>query len=425
MDSQSSSSSTTLPSPPGPGSTPDSEGPGPVTLRNPHTGTMISKIEDILKDMLDALKENRVLAIPLRSRRSGNWRTVRFPATTEAEVKRFSRCIMSSLSCHRVIKTTTSLFDFPFSFAACLLQILHLAHECLVSGTIITKRNIYYQNPELFGSQAYVDTLVDDIAFTFGAGRDALNIVAACKGLLSGVMNISMKDGSGQNCGLDPNGTLIPDARTIENIDAPLVKWVLIVEKEATFRGLVASRYFESSRAGPGVIITGKGYPDLATRQLLNLLHAAFPRLPFYALVDFDPDGLAIMRTYKCGSLALNHEENITLPSLSWLGPKSHDILSRSSYVYSGNSSQNITPNHDSPPNLLEVSSVLTVMDRKKGVRLLGKLVAELDQDGSEEDLVCELQIMLILNIKAEIQAIDEAGDMTGWLDNKLSSDLS
>ncbi|KAI1494090.1 Spo11/DNA topoisomerase VI subunit A [Biscogniauxia mediterranea] len=415
MNSQSSSSSTTLPSSPGPGFTPDSEDPGPVSLRNPHTGTMISKIEDILQDMLDALKENRVLVIPLRSRRSGNWRTVRFPATTGAEVKRFT----------------------------CLLQILHLAHECLVSGTIITKRNIYYQNPELFGSQAYVDTLVDDIAFTFGAGRDALNIVAACKGLLSGVMSISMKDGSVQDYSLDPNGTLVPDARAVDNIDAPLVKWVLIIEKEATFRGLVASRYSESSRAGPGVIVTGKGYPDLATRRFLNLLHATFPWLPFYALVDFDPDGFAIMRTYKCGSLALFHEENITLPSLSWLGPRSQDILSRPSYFHSGNSSQgnefpststpssnqqsflshqDITPNHDSPPSLVEVSSVLTVMDRKKGVRLLEKLVSELDQNESEESLVCEVQIMLMLNIKAEIQAIDEAGDMTGWLDNKLSN---
>lgn len=38
-------------------------------------------------------------------------------------------------------------------------------------------RFVYYQNPELFGNQRYVDQLVDDIAFTFGVNRDALNIV--------------------------------------------------------------------------------------------------------------------------------------------------------------------------------------------------------------------------------------------------------
>jgi DNA topoisomerase VI subunit A len=38
-------------------------------------------------------------------------------------------------------------------------------------------RNIYYQNRALFKTQGYVDELVDDVAFTFGVGRDALNIV--------------------------------------------------------------------------------------------------------------------------------------------------------------------------------------------------------------------------------------------------------
>ncbi|KAI5918868.1 Spo11/DNA topoisomerase VI subunit A [Camillea tinctor] len=400
MSSQSSSSSSTLPSSPGSGFTPGPEDLDLMGLRNPRTGATISIIKDILEDILDALKENRILTIPLRSRRSGHWRAIRFPAPTETEVKKFT----------------------------CLLQILHLSHECLISGTIITKRNIYYQNPELFGSQAYVDKLVDDIAFTFGVGRDALNIVAACKGLLAGVMSISMKDSSIQNYSLDPNGTLVPDVKAIDYIDAASVKWVLVVEKEATFRGLVASRYFESSRAGPGAIITGKGYPDLATRQFLNLLHTVLPQLPFYALVDFDPDGLAIMRTYKCGSLALGHEENITLPNLSWLGPKSHDILGCPSCIHQGDSSQiddEVPLTATAPPRLMEVSSALTVGDRKKGVRLLEKLVVNIDQGNSEEEekeLVHELQLMLILNIKAEIQAIDEAGDVTEWLDHSLPS---
>lgn len=59
--------------------------------RNPHTGTIINKIEDILENIVDALSENRVLTIPLRSRHSGNVRLIRFPANTNAEVKRFSR----------------------------------------------------------------------------------------------------------------------------------------------------------------------------------------------------------------------------------------------------------------------------------------------------------------------------------------------
>lgn len=38
-------------------------------------------------------------------------------------------------------------------------------------------RDLYYRNPTLFKNQDYVDQLVDDVAFTFGVGRDDLNIV--------------------------------------------------------------------------------------------------------------------------------------------------------------------------------------------------------------------------------------------------------
>jgi len=31
-----------------------------------------------------------------------------------------------------------------------------------------------------------------------------------------------------------------------------------------------------------------------------------------------------------------------------------------------------------------------------------------------------ELQLMLLLNIKAEIQAVDHLGDITDWLDQRL-----
>ena len=36
---------------------------------------------------------------------------------------------------------------------------------------------MYYRDPKLFMRQAVVDRYVDDIAYTFGVGRDALNVV--------------------------------------------------------------------------------------------------------------------------------------------------------------------------------------------------------------------------------------------------------
>jgi len=76
-------------------------------------------------------------------------------------------------------------------------------------------RNIYYQDPGRFGTQEYVDRLIDDVAFTLGVGRDALNIVrptrsrtlrltrdttdrrqvAAAKGLVVGDLTVFSRDG--------------------------------------------------------------------------------------------------------------------------------------------------------------------------------------------------------------------------------------
>lgn len=48
-----------------------------------------------------------------------------------------------------------------------------------------------------------------------------------------------------------------------------------------------------------------------------------------WALVDFDPHGISILRTYQYGSQRLNHEENTKLPRLRWLGIRSSDVISQ------------------------------------------------------------------------------------------------
>ncbi|KAI1469872.1 DNA topoisomerase IV, alpha subunit [Daldinia caldariorum] len=380
--------------------------------RHAQARTVKAKIEDILGEIIDALSENRVLDIPLRSRRSGNESLLRFPASTGTEVKRFT----------------------------CVLLVLHLCYEALNSGHVITKRNIYYQNPDLFGSQQYVDSLVDDIAFTFGVGRDALNIVAAYKGLIAGSVIITLKNHSVIDCSSDENGSLIPHAEAIRRVDIGETKWILVIEKEATFRGLAASGYYGLCDAGVGVLVTAKGFPDLVTRQFLHILHSAFPQIPIYALVDYDPSGIAIMLTYKCSSPGLSHEESITIPGILWLGPTSTDILGHTRYHSMPNASSSddvsseygydpspSTSPHSPPGDSLsaipiEVTTHLSTSDRRKAIGILRRLESQPIGSVGEPDLVHELQLMLMLNIKAEIQAVDESGDMAGWLDDKLSN---
>jgi len=57
-----------------------------------------------------------------------------------------------------------------------------------------------------------------------------------------------------------------------------------------------------------GVVLTAKGFPDLATRELLSMIHNVpdhrvnvATRIPMFCLVDNDPYGLGIYGVYKYG----------------------------------------------------------------------------------------------------------------------------
>lgn len=66
----------------------------------------------------------------------------------------------------------------------------------------------------------------------------------------------------------------------------------------------------------------------------------------------------------------------------------------------------------------------LTGTDRKTAQRVLGNICGDtqedLDTERSEQRR--ELQLMLMLNLKAEIQAIDDMGDLSTWLDDKMAA---
>ncbi|KAI9839056.1 MAG: hypothetical protein M1837_002274 [Sclerophora amabilis] len=50
-------------------------------------------------------------------------------------------------------------------------------HEALVNNKVITKRDIFYMDKDLFERQSIVNGYVDDIACTFGVKRRCLNVV--------------------------------------------------------------------------------------------------------------------------------------------------------------------------------------------------------------------------------------------------------
>lgn len=120
---------------------------------------------------------------------------------------------------------------------------------------------------------------------------------------------------------------------------------------------------------------------------------------------------MRIFRTYKYGSRSLSHESNTTVPGMKWLGIQSCDLM------HPGNST-------DSPHAWSALDDVLplTDTDRRTAVCLLKEMVysANADHDATSLEQYREVQVMLMLNVKAEIQAADDYGDLATWLDNKL-----
>jgi meiotic recombination protein SPO11 len=195
----------------------------------------------------------------------------------------------------------------------------------------------------------------------------------------------------------------MPNLKDIISVNISSVKWILVIEKEATFRSIAASAFW-STISTNGIMVTAKGYPDISTRAMLRFLSSPSPQNgfcapPVYAMIDFDPDGIAILSTYKYGSENLAHETSqMCLPQIQWLGLHGKHVLSsQATHVGQG---------------LL----TLTARDRKKARSMLGWQVLE-----GDEGLRRELQVMLMLNFKAELQLLDATSDgMSKLLENSL-----
>lgn len=221
-----------------------------------------------------------------------------------------------------------------------------------------------------------------------------MGVTAVAKGLMLGAVTFCRRDGSMTVYNGDREGMLVPSLRDILSVDVSVVKWILVIEKEATFRS-VASSSFWTTHASEGVIVTAKGYPDIATRAMLHYLSTPSPQNgfaspPVSGLMDFDPDGLSILLTYKHGSKSLAHQSaDLRVPSVQWLGLRSRHLMIEGDDT------------HDSQGLL-----TLSVRDRRKARHMLAQQ-HDSSRDGEVMEQRSELQHMLMLNVKAELQLLD------------------
>ncbi|KAK2851629.1 hypothetical protein Q5P01_007905 [Channa striata] len=272
---------------------------------------ILTRIENVILGIVTSLSRDKapVLAVPNRS----SWANVSFDSEVGLQ--------MSSAS-----SVTTIRSDSPLSVTkfAQILKVLSVIYRLVQSNSYATKRDIYYNNTQLFGSQTTVDSIVDDISCMLKIPRRSLHVLATSKGLISGDLRYIEEDGTRINC--HSSSTAVPVSSNIGGIKhiASSAKFVMIVEKDATFQRLLDADF--CTRLSPCIIITGKGMPDvnsrLMVRKLWDTLH-----IPIFALVDADPHGIEIMCIYKYGSVAMSFEaHSLTVPSVMWLGLLPSDI---------------------------------------------------------------------------------------------------
>ncbi|XP_062058389.1 meiotic recombination protein SPO11 isoform X1 [Lepus europaeus] len=272
---------------------------------------VLASIENIVEDVVRSLARREAPALAVADRAS--WQNVKFAESAGLQ--------MAPHCTTRKVRSDSPRSAQKF---ALILKILSMIYKLVQSNTYATKRDIYYTDSQLFGSQTVVDSIIDDISCMLKVPRRSLHISSTSKGLIAGNLSYVEEDGTRVSCTCGATVVAVPsNIQGIRNLITD-AKFLLIVEKDATFQRLLDDNF--CSRMSPCIMVTGKGTPDLNTRLLVKKLWDTF-HIPAFTLVDADPHGIEIMCIYKYGSMSMSFEaHHLTVPAIRWLGLLPSDI---------------------------------------------------------------------------------------------------
>ncbi|XP_046337078.1 meiotic recombination protein SPO11-like [Haliotis rufescens] len=330
-------------------------------------GDILKKIEKVILQMTQSISKGDAPIFSYTNKSS--WDSVRFENSVGIEPAKDQK-----LS-HVRFDSLQSVKKFGL-----MTRILSIIYKLIQQNKYCTKRDLYYQYPELFGSQTTLDNLVDNVACLLETPRWELHVLATCKGSVAGDVQFYSDQGHFVDCSITRTGIPVPaHMKDMQNMTTH-ARLVLIVEKDATFQKLLGDQFCQ--KFGPCIMITGKGFPDLGTRLLLRALWDRF-QLPMFILVDADPHGIEIMCVYRFGSKAQAAENrHLAVPSMKWLGILPSDL-----------GRLNI---HES------VCIQFTKKDMDKASELIGRPYVL-----ANPPLATQVQHLLQLGHKAEIQCLD------------------
>ncbi|KAF3448621.1 hypothetical protein FNV43_RR09334 [Rhamnella rubrinervis] len=209
-------------------------------------------------------------------------------------------------------------------------KVMEMCYKILAQEKRVTQRELFYKlicdSPDYFLSQLEVNRTIQDVVTLLRCSRYSLGIMASSRGLIAGRLLLEDPDEEVVDCsvcgssGYAISGDLNLLDKLILKTDA---RYIIVVEKHAIFQRLSEDCIFNQI---PSILITAKGYPDIATRFLLHRMSRAFPELPILALVDWNPAGLAILCTFKFGSIGMGLEAYRYACNVKWLGLRGDDV---------------------------------------------------------------------------------------------------
>jgi meiotic recombination protein SPO11 len=256
------------------------------------------------------------------------------------------------------------------------LYVMDIILKLLENGKRCTLRALYYKAAHMFKTQRECDTIIDDIACFLSCRRENLNIVAADKGEVIGNLSYIVE---GDKVECFKKSQVIPHSKGLEGFQSK-AKFILVIEKQATYFQLCEYHFFDCF---PCILITARGYPDVATRRFLNILNVEL-KIPVFGLFDSDPFGFHIFSVYKCGSQNMSYDSaSLTTPDMIWLG---------------------ILPSDVNDYNIPEVCGIdMTNADISICERMLREKNIITDHDRLEE----QLKLMISSKKKFEIQSLN------------------
>ncbi|TQD71389.1 hypothetical protein C1H46_043077 [Malus baccata] len=244
--------------------------------------------------------------LPLVTRKSSNRRF------NQGLLTQTSWIFLTNALCTRSLSRPNAARAFIREFSVTVWKLMAMCSRILGLDKKVTQRELFYKllcdSPDYFSSQSQVNRTIQDVVALLRCSRYSLGIMASSRGLVAGRLQLQEPNQDVVDCaacgfsGHNISGDLNSVEKLMMKTDA---RYIIVVEKHAIFQRLVEDRVFNQI---PSILITARGYPDIATRILLHRMSRAFPDLPMLALVDWNPAGLAILCTFKFGSIGMGLE---------------------------------------------------------------------------------------------------------------------